>query len=131
MGRPQTFFIVDDDQDDIDLFREAVAKTDPHIQCRTFLDAQKAIDELQGELLLKPDVIFIDLNMPRVNGRQCLREIRKINELDNVPVVIYSTSSYEKDIEETRELGASHFFTKPSSFNDLCQIVSTVAEGRF
>ncbi|WP_462255352.1 response regulator, partial [Ferruginibacter sp.] len=62
-----------------------------------------------------------DLNMPRMNGKQCLAEIKKDRTLQNIPVIIYSTSSDKKDIEETMQLGAVFFFQKPSRFDELSQ----------
>jgi len=123
------FFIVDDDQDDIDIFIEAVNKVDPSIKCIGVLNGKEAIQKLTATLLL-PDIIFLDLNMPRIDGRQCLSEIKKIEKLNHIPVVIYSTSSYEKDRRDTKELGASYFFTKPYNFIDLCKIISSIALGK-
>lgn len=74
---------------------------------------RKATDNL-------PDVIFLDLNMPRMRGKTCLCELKKDKVLQGIPVIIYTTSSILKDKDETRALGASHFITKPTSYKLLC-----------
>ena len=130
MKKPRVLFIIDDDQDDRDLFVEAVREVDPSIQCFSAMNVQEALHKLTEELLVLPDMIFLDLNMPRISGKQCLAEIKKNHELSQIPVVIYSTSSFQKDIIETRELGAAHFLIKPSNFRDLCKKLSELfAEG--
>src|SRR4051812_26202842 len=110
MSKLKFLFVVDDDPDDIGLFAEAVNSIDPFIHCYSAVDSQQALNTL-SEIEVIPDIIFLDLNMPRINGRQCLEEIRKMEKFDRTPVVIYTTSSYEKDIIDTKSLGASYFFT--------------------
>jgi CheY-like chemotaxis protein len=105
------FFIVDDDTDDQDLFIEAVNEVDGSIQCLSASDCEEALDLLKNRKIGLPDMIFLDLNMPRLNGKQCLAELKKQAHLKHIPVIIYSTSSERRDIEETSRLGAAHFLT--------------------
>lgn len=112
--------IVDDDEDDRDLFCDAVNVVDPEINCITARNGEEALNELSADRLPRPDLIFLDLNMPRVNGVQCLRELKKHPKLKAIPVVIYSTSKLKEDRETTRRLGAVYFITKPSSLQELC-----------
>ena len=130
MKKTTTLFIADDDQDDVELFTEAVNEVDKSIQCHSAMDGEEALKKLMAMLPDLPDIIFLDLNMPRINGKQCLVEIKKTEKLNTVPVVIYSTSSIQHDIDETRELGAVYFLTKPASFGELCKELSSIISSR-
>lgn len=126
MNKFKSFFIADDDPDDLDFFIEAVKEVDPSIECHTARDGEEALLKLKKTLEVLPDIIFLDLNMPRINGKQCLIEIKKTKWLSEIPVIIYTTSSMQKDKEETNKLGASYFLTKPSDFKDLCKEIEDV-----
>jgi CheY-like chemotaxis protein len=126
MSKKRTFFIVDDDMDDQELFIEAVNEVDNSIVCVSASNCEEALDLLKNKKMAMPDVIFLDLNMPRLNGKQCLAELKKHAHLRDIPVIIYSTSSERRDIEETTRLGASHFLTKPNKFDELCKAIGFV-----
>lgn len=126
MVKKKRFVIVDDDIDDQELFMEAVGEIDSSIECSSFSDCEHALHQMKNGLTDLPDVIFLDLNMPRLNGKQCLAELKKHEKLKNIPVVIYSTSSEKRDIDETTRLGAAHFVTKPNRFEELCKVLSQV-----
>ena len=111
--------IIDDDSEDQEVFIDAVKEIDDSILCLGFDSGEEAIKIMKAEAIEVPDLIFLDLNMPRFSGKQCLAEIKKLKKLCHTPVIIYSTSSDKKDEEETRKLGASFFLTKPSRFDDL------------
>lgn len=127
MEQKRTFFIVDDDIDDQDLFIEAVSEVDKNIKCISSTNCEEALDLLRNRRMALPDMIFLDLNMPRLNGKQCLAELKKEAHLRDIPVIIYSTSSEKRDIDETTRLGAAHFLTKPNKFEELCKAISYVA----
>ena len=112
--------IVDDDEDDRELFCDAVNVVDPGINCIVARNGEEALNGLKSRHIPKPHLIFLDLNMPRINGVQCLREIKKDPVLHLIPVVIYTTSKLKEDKDITRKLGAVHFITKPSSLRELC-----------
>ena len=128
MSSNKTFFIVDDDMDDQELFIEAVNEVDRSIKCLAASNCEEALDMLKTGKISLPDVIFLDLNMPRLNGKQCLAELKKESGLNHIPVIIYSTSSEKRDIEETSRLGAAYFLTKPNKFEELCRAMSYVIE---
>lgn len=110
--------MVDDDEDDQELFSAAMEKTVlKYYTCDFADDGAEAIGILNDNPV--PDYIFLDLNMPRLNGLQCLSEIRKQQRLEKVPVAIYSTSSDESSREQAFRLGATSFITKPARFGDL------------
>jgi CheY-like chemotaxis protein len=110
--------IVDDDADDRDLLIEGIQLIDVTTKCITAINGAEAL-QLLSKIDSKPDLIFLDLNMPRLNGKQFLAEIKSINALQEIPVVIYTTSKLSDDIEETKKLGAAYFITKPVKVSDL------------
>jgi DNA-binding response OmpR family regulator len=116
--------IVDDDEDDRDLFCDAVSVVDPQINCIMARNGEEALSGLKSDHFPRPDLIFLDLNMPRVNGVQCLREIKSHTALSTIPVVIYSTSKRKEDKDATKNLGAIYFISKPSSLRELCDEIA-------
>ena len=81
------------------------------------------MDLLNKKSTRLPDLLFLDLNMPRKNGLECLKEIRSNENLKGISIAIYSTSDSEKDMEETFRNGANVYITKPNSFNKLKQVL--------
>jgi len=126
MNKNRIILIVDDDDDDRALFSDAVKEVDENIKCISASDGHHALNLLRNETLALPDYIFLDLNMPRLSGKQCLAEIKKNSRLVNIPVIIYSTTRRPEDVEETKKLGALHFITKPTLFNEICNAITSV-----
>ena len=118
-------FLIDNDQDDQEIFQMAVHEVNPHISCIVANDGIIALENLKKNSF-KPSFIFVDMNMPLMNGKQCLEEIRKIPHLANVPVYIYSTGADPVSMAETKALGATDFLIKPSGFRQLVGLLSTV-----
>lgn len=114
----RTCLLVDDDEDDREIFCLALSEADPSLTCITASDGVEALSILREKSFL-PDYIFLDLNMPRMDGKDCLREIRKQTHLANVPVIIFSTSSADREKEETKRLGANSFIVKPPLVSTL------------
>lgn len=121
-------FLIDDDADDREIFSIAVDGLGENVTCVTAEDAVDALKIINGDHGFIPDYIFIDLNMPRLNGKECLVEIRKIPRLQEVPVIMYSTSAEPREVEETKRLGASQFFTKPSNITDFIKALSGIMD---
>src|SRR5688572_3496226 len=111
--------IIDDDEDDRALFCDAVHEINPSIHCLTAQNGEEALDGLRSFRLPRPDVIFLDLNMPRLNGMDCLTELKNDTSLRDIPTVIYSTSCFERDITMAMESGAENFIIKPLYFKEL------------
>lgn len=124
-----TCFLVDDDQDDRDLFGMALQDIDESIGYIYAVNCVEALKMLKADGAIIPDFIFLDLNMPFMNGKECLEEIKKIARLKDIPVIIYTTSSFEKDLEDTKRMGATHFLTKTSDFDDLIKILKALFKG--
>ena len=94
----------------------------PDVRCITASGVPEALDLLKQVNAEMPDVIFLDLNMPGIDGKKCLAMLKADVKLKEIPVVIYSTSNYHKDIEETYKLGAQKFIIKPSDYTQLCNM---------
>jgi CheY-like chemotaxis protein len=131
MKESRYVLIVDDDSDDITLFKEAVREVAPHVNCSSALSGYEALNQLNEGKEPLPDIIFLDLNMPGMTGQQFLEEIKQTEKFQNIRVVIYTTSSREKDKEETKKLGAESFITKPSTFAETCKALSEIARGYY
>jgi len=120
--RYQNIFHIDDDEDDAEIFLSAALEASNAVTIEGFYDARKALDKLVG-LQILPDAIFLDLNMPIMDGFEFLRELRSSTAFQNIPVIILSTSSHQDTIDATKKLGADGFITKPSDYNQLVTIL--------
>lgn len=124
--------MAEDDADDRLLVQDAFAECGTTDKVRFVADGEELVDYLlrrgKYEQVItspRPDLILLDLNMPRKDGREALREIRSHQELRRVPVVVFTTSRADTDIKRVYELGANSFITKPTGFDAL---VSTVTQ---
>jgi len=131
MESPKTLYLIDDDMDDLDFFCEAVNSIDGSIICVKATDSEAALKSFQQHDVPIPDLIFLDLNMPLVDGRRLLTELKSLKPYSHVPVVIYSTSSHPKDVEETKQLGAASFITKPYSQEELIVSLTQLLENQW
>jgi len=120
-----TFHIVlaDDDEADRLLFTEAFADLKINTRVHTVNNGVQLMEWLRTEEVRLPHLVFLDLNMPRKNGLQCLKEIRRDEKLKEIFVAIYSTSDSEKDMEETFINGANVYISKPTEFNTLKKVL--------
>jgi CheY-like chemotaxis protein len=118
--------MVDDDKDDQMIFTSAVSEIDQKIKCECFDNAQLGWHGLQADKTLKPSCIFLDLNMPYMHGFEFLKLLKSSNDYNEIPVIIYSTSSRDADKEKAKALGAHNFLIKPTSFNELKDKVTTL-----
>ncbi|HZJ20799.1 MAG TPA: response regulator [Pricia sp.] len=112
-------FLADDDDDDRQLFQEALAKISDFVNIITFDNGVSLIDQLLKTHEKLPDAIFLDLNMPLMNGEECLADIRNESIFAQVPIIIYSTSLDRAKVEYLYEKGANRYLQKPSSFAHL------------
>ena len=117
--------LVDDDKDDQAIFKQAFDDLYSGNDLLLFGDGYAALAHLNITDII-PDIIFLDLNMPRLNGWELLEQIRKSQRYKFVTVAIYSTSSLESDIEKALTHGANVFITKPSSYPKLREIIGKV-----
>lgn len=122
MKTPFNFFLIDDDTDDHEILNLAIRKIDTSIVVDRAFDGVEALTKLQ-DLSTSPHLILLDLNMPRMNGKQCLKAIRDNDTWKSIPVYIYSTSVKPELIDEIKTMGASGFIEKPAEIATLIQVL--------
>lgn len=117
--------IADDDAEDRMLISDALRESKYRDHISQVENGEELIDFLHQETK-RPDLILLDLNMPKKDGREALKEIKTDELLKNIPVVILTTSNSEDDIEITYSLGGNSYITKPSGFHDMVEIMENV-----
>lgn len=122
-NEPLRILLADDDEADRLLFKEALEELEINPVVHTVNNGIELMAHLAKQDVQLPHLIFLDLNMPRKNGLECLKEIRSKKNLKDISIAIYSTSDNEKDIEETFLNGANVYITKPNNFNLLKQLL--------
>jgi CheY-like chemotaxis protein len=135
---PQTILMAEDDADDAFLLAETLRSLDCEAELRSVKDGAELMDYLnrQGkyadpELSPLPVLLLLDLNMPRKDGRQALREIKADPRLRKIPVVIWTTSDLQEDRAQCREAGADGYVTKPNNYGGLMEEVKALCRNWF
>ena len=131
IDKPVEILLVEDNEGDVGLieevFEEAKIRNNLHIA----EDGEEAILFLHGEGKFsgspRPDIILLDLNLPKKDGREVLREIKEDSNLKNIPVVVLTTSGAEKDILRAYDLHANAYVTKPLDFDQFIMVVKSIA----
>ena len=116
---------VDDDQEDREFFCDALREIDSSIVCLVAGSGMEALSLLKRQTTL-PDYIFLDINMPLMDGKQCLRALKQIPEFQSIPVIMYSTSTDSREIRECYTLGAEDFLIKPHSYEKLVNDLTSI-----
>jgi CheY-like chemotaxis protein len=122
-----TILLVDDDADDIEIFNDALRQIDDSINLITAHNGKDALQILSSDILEKPDHIFLDINMPLMNGLDCLDKIRNQEKL-TIPVTIYTTSKNYNEYNRSVQLGAD-FLQKPHDYTSLMVVLRRKIEG--
>ncbi|OWY64985.1 two-component system response regulator [cyanobacterium TDX16] len=127
--------MADDDEDDCMLAREALAESRLANDLYLVRDGEELMDYLHQrgqytdlKLAPRPGLILLDLNMPKKDGREALREIKADPQLKHIPVVVLTTSKAEEDIYRSYELGANSYITKPVTFASLVEVMRTIGK---
>jgi len=128
LTKPLLIYLADDDQDDRLLFREALDEIDEGIAIEDFDNGVTLMDNLLNKNKPLPDIIYLDLNMPLMNGEECLHDIKNEFELSQIPIVIYSTYVDVESANSLQEKGANLFLEKPDTFNKLKNLLSKSLE---
>ena len=118
--------LADDDEDDRLLFTDAFDELKINTKVNTFNDGVELMDYLNSPDAVLPNVLFLDLNMPKKNGIECLYEIKSNDRFSDIAIAIFSTSSSEEHIEETFVQGANIYIKKPSDFTTLKKVLGDV-----
>jgi CheY-like chemotaxis protein len=128
--RPIEVLLVEDDEGDVVITREALAEGKVINRLHVVGDGVEALDYLRrqgphGEAS-KPDLVLLDLNLPRMDGRQVLKEIKSDPELRRIPVVVLTTSAADKDILASYDLHANAYVTKPVDFDRFVDVIRRI-----
>jgi len=126
MTQPKVLFIIDDDRDDQEFLMEALKEIDPSCDCYTAMNGQEGLKKLENNAIPFPSLIFLDLNMPRINGQKFLATLKREPRFSSIPVVIYTTSSHQKDIDEMKQLGAVNYLVKQPDNSLLKENLSAI-----
>jgi len=105
-------FLIDDDIDDQEIFEMALKEVQPLARCVFAGDGIFALEKLRSDASFLPNIIFIDINMPRMNGIQFLSEIKRSSSFYHIPAFMYSTSAEDSIVKECLKIGASGFIKK-------------------
>lgn len=129
---PITILMADDDDDDYVLTKKALKESKLLNTLVRVKDGEELLDYLyargsfEGKDVRRPGVILLDLNMPRMDGREALKVIKTDPTLCNIPVVVFTTSKAEEDIYRSYQLGGNSFITKPVTFENLITVMKTL-----
>ena len=128
-GRILRLTLVDDDADDRDFFRDALDSMGIPVALKMYKDGKDLLDAIKTDKFEIPDILFLDLNMPKISGMESLREIRMMDKFKEIPIIaIYSTSSSAKDKEDSLQNGADAYICKPTNFGQLIKVLKKVIE---
>lgn len=128
---PIVILMADDDDDDYLLTKKALKESKLLNTLVRVTDGEELLDYLNArgayeKTAVRPGVILLDLNMPRKDGREALKEIKSNPQLQNIPIVIFTTSKAEEDVYKSYQLGSNSFITKPVTFENLISVMKTL-----
>ena len=130
VSQPIEILMVEDNPGDIELTREALASGKFRNNLHVVDDGEKALDFLyqRGEYasVPRPDLVLLDLNLPKLNGREVLADVKSNRELAAIPVIVLSSSEDARDIQVTYELNANSFVTKPVRIEDFLRVAQAI-----
>jgi CheY-like chemotaxis protein len=121
---PLRVILIDDDEGDRLIFGEILEELDSNAIVEIMKGGEQLLKALTDDMTPLPHIIFLDLNMPNMNGLECLKEIRINKRYKDITIAIYSTSTSENDINQTFLEGANIYITKPGNYNELKAVLS-------
>ena len=131
IGKPVEILLVEDNKGDVGLVEEVFEESKIRNNLHVTEDGEEAMLYLHGEGKFSgsscPDLILLDLNLPKKDGREVLREVKEDSNLKNIPIVVLTTSNDEKDILEAYDLHANADVTKPLDFNQFIMVIKSIA----
>ena len=131
-GEPVQILLVEDDPGDVELTKETLADSKLALNLNVVGDGVDALAYLRNEGEYKdkptPDMILLDLNLPRKNGREVLTEVKEDAELRRIPVIVLTTSEAEEDVLKSYGLGANCYITKPLGLEQFSKVVRSIEE---
>ena len=119
---------IDDDPEDIEFFTEAIKTIDPAITCLSVAEGEDALNLLNTiqDARKLPDFIFLDINMPRIDGLTVLKALKTHPEFRDIPIVVLTTSKEDRDISKAYELGANSYIVKPVDFDNFMDVAQQI-----
>lgn len=123
----KTIWHIDDDEDDQEFFQIALKNLESNFEYKGYIYAENALNELQVVKYL-PDIIFLDLNMPGMNGEQFLKRIKQETKFEDIPVFIFTTSSQSSTKVRMKGIGATEVYTKPDNYLNLIELLKKVLD---
>ncbi|TDO73149.1 response regulator receiver domain-containing protein [Flavobacterium chryseum] len=120
--------LIDDDGDDREFFLDAISKVSSQVSCTVLESCMNLIPDLTAGKIERPDLIFLDINIPEMSGWTCLALLKKNALLADIPVIMYSTSNHIEEAMRAKKEGAVSFFTKPYDLKELHEILKEVIE---
>ena len=115
----------EDDIEDFNYFCEVLQQINSSVNCINARNGAEALQLLE-DLITLPDYIFLDINMPAMDGKACLKHIKRDDRFKSIPVIIYTTSNNAKDKELCQQLGAANYLQKPNSQKEAFEILSKI-----
>jgi len=128
---PVNILLVEDNPNDVEITRRALEKGRVRNELTVARDGQEALDILFGNGnggVLRPGLILLDLNLPKVDGREVLEKIKADPKLKRIPVIVLTVSTREEDVIRSYDLGVNTFISKPVRFEDFIKVVTTIKE---
>lgn len=119
----QNILLIDDDKDDCDVFEQALQLISNSLQLSCIHQSEAALTAITA---FQPDLIFLDINLPRISGFDCLNEIQTNAKYSHIPIVMYSSSDNPKEVNMAYGLGATLYFRKPTNFSQLVQSLKDI-----
>ena len=118
-----TLLCIDDDREDVEFFRDAIEIVDPSFICLEAANGELGLEILNN---IAVDAVFLDINMPVMNGRETLSQILSTQDTKSIPVFMLSTTRNPDELAIYRQMGARECIVKPNSFFELCRILRTI-----
>jgi len=122
--------LVDDDKDESDFFQIALDFLGIDYQFRFFGNAKDFVSYVENEETILPDIIFVDMSMPEISGKDLIKQLRENSRFDGMEAVIYTAHISEKDKQAMMSLGTFEFFIKPTEFSELTEMLKEMIDRR-
>ena len=125
MKSPLKLLLIEDDMDDVELLKEAFSDNNVEYEMEVIMEGDRVKPFLQNAEFI-PTIIIMDLNLPKTDGKEILKDIKLTDAFKNIPLIVFSTSSSKEDIEYAYSLGANKFITKPTTiagWNETIEVV--------
>jgi DNA-binding response OmpR family regulator len=127
MKKPLDILLIEDDIDDVDLLKEALDDNNVDYKMEVIMEGDKVRSYLNTSMNL-PEIIVMDLNLPKTDGKEILQEMKSLTTLINIPIVVLTTSSSHEDMEYCYKMGISKFITKPSTIEGWNTTIESILD---